>query len=239
MRMLLTFGFLAGLAAALVLGMPAAHVARAIPDNPVLRAVSGTSTLLHGTASIPLAGVATALHWETNGVALWPPALKGPMSLRAEGGRLDGSFFLGPMTRLDATRIAADLSRLPPPWRAVLGQPSGMAEGAVSLFGIPPQRAEGRLTWRGASLDFGGELLLGDIEAAISTPSTGDIRVDLRNQGGNLDLAGSVRLHDGAAELDLLLAPRDAADATLSNVLSLIATPQGGRWRLRRRVPLL
>ena len=105
------------------------------------------------------------------------------------------------------------------------------------------RRGEARLVWRGARVTPVGGVLgavqldLGEVRSMLKADGD-EVSGPVANMGGDLALRGDWKFDAAGVTLALLVTPRRADQAALTQALAAIGTPDGDGWRVNWRVPL-
>ena len=234
-------------AAILLLTAAAAILAPAsLVDVVVSRATHGTAalagaegTLWHGHGTLVANGARLPIGWAT---APWP-LLRGKVRIHLEPpeGAPDAPRGLIEVGRdeivLADTLIEFPAVMLAQDSRAFI-RPAGEITLTSQALAWQPPSANGNasLAWRNAQLVIGGAALaLGTVSATLS--ASGDsLSGPIVNEGGEVEVGGSVTLTAPAAiDVALTVRPRAGTPSLLLQALSAVATPDHGAWRLHWR----
>ncbi len=128
-------------------------------------------------------------------------------------------------------RVSADLVRQFAPL-AIDGRLSAQI-AALSLVDGLPRRAEGRVVWEdGGFLSPRGRIPLGTYALEFLQPPGEALRGEVVTVAGPLEAEGEVALDGRSYRIDLLLGSEETLDRQLRDALALMATPEGGDYRL-------
>jgi hypothetical protein len=236
---LLAIAFVALAPASLLAG----RVEKATGGTFAAREVEGTiwrgrGVLAAGAAQLPFA-------WTVEPTSL----LHGEM--RADVAPFDGSSAASPRGHIVAARNQVSLRTAEVTLPAALPIQSTafakiglVADGDVTLttsrLDWTPTSIDGdaRAVWRRARLTLPPfpPVDLGELTATLGGSGT-RLAGPLVNQGGDVDIRGTVSVGlDRSADVSLTLTPRKADDA-LTRLLAAFGTPDGAGWRITWRVP--
>ncbi len=177
--------------------------------------------------------------WQFSPLGLFVGRIEFDLSFDGDGRSADGVLGL----RSDGAVVFNDVSAKLP--IADIGQ--HLELGIVSLKGLvelqleelvlmgnKPLSAEGLVYWRQAALETPVAQKLGDYSAVLTTDDAG-IKVQLKDEGGPLQLDGSVQLvDDGAFSVNVMASVRDPKERMLHKGLQTIGEQQpDGRYALK------
>ncbi len=194
-------------------------------QTPQLQMVGVTGTVWSGRATtLQYQGQRLSrFKWQFQPPALFKAQLAFAIAFDGEG--RTGSADVG--LRPDGSVVVENLAaRLPMAELATqLGIPAslnGMVDIALAELTVANnvvQSAQGALHWREAAITAPVAQKLGDFSAQISTETAG-IKVQIRDEGGPLQLEGTVRLiNDGSYQFHAKAAVRDAQSVLLQQAL--------------------
>lgn len=219
-------------APASLLSLPVAHATR---GNVALTGTEGT--VWHGRGTLVANDARAPIGWSidpwplllgTARIRLEPP----PDAPAAPRGVIE---VRGDDVVLADTRVAFPAAMLGTNPHAIIRPAGEITLVAQSLAWQPPSaRGSATLTWRDARLVIGrAALALGDVSATLSAAGN-SMSGPIANEGGDVDVGGSVSLTAPAAiDVALVVHPRAGARSPLLSALGAIATPDDGGWRLR------
>jgi general secretion pathway protein N len=242
-RLWLTVGVLAYvffLAALLPAGLVWEHFRNhpSVPAGLTVQDVSGTTwSGSAGHLTFPNGLVATDVSWRFRPGAL----LRGGVEwqLDAQPGRGHASGRVAVSTRgLRISHARADLdaaSVLTPVPLIIAGRLVLDLEHLALARGGEVRDALGVLGWLDAAAGLPEAVSLGDLRAELGATEAGDLRLDIRDQGGPLVAEGVLVLSTaGRYRLEGLAGTRAGADPRLEQALGLLGTPErDGRVAVR------
>ena len=227
-------GLLAYLGALAVL-LPAELAWAWFGDRAPVRAygVEGRVWAGHATAVTGGAVRLDAVRWRLRPGALFTGRVAGELGARLGEGRLEGQVAWSPGgVTVSAARLALDvdtalaLAGRQAFQRAAGGRLEALVRELVLQDGRP-QRLRGLLTWNGARVGFGEDILLGDVALSLEPGQDGDIVGELSNAGGPLSLTGDLTVApNGSFLLQAALAARDASDSAALSALARLGLPR-------------
>lgn len=128
--------------------------------------------------------------------------------------------------------VAADLVRQFAPL-SLGGTLNGSFEHIAVREGLP-LTAQGRLVWQNGAWEAPqGMLPLGTYALDVRTQQPGLISAEVLTLSGEVRAEGLAELAGRAYLVDIVLAGDGALDEQIARALSLVATPEGGRYRMR------
>jgi hypothetical protein len=249
LALLIGLGLLAW-AVAMIATLPASR-ALALFTSDDVRAAGVEGTFWAGRArrvGVGAPAPATGVEWQIAPAGLLTASIAGQGAFDFVGLAVHGQFSRGlGGERLVLRRTTAEgpvdgLAQLARnPLVGLGGELMARVEAAVLDAGRL-ERLQGRFQWREARLTAPVQLGLGHVRGKVAPVSDGPgHRLELRNQGGDLGIQGSVVLEpSGAYHADLLLTPAADAPAGIADTLRLFARREQAGFRVRHsgRLPL-
>lgn len=224
----------------LLLSLPAAQAWSWVSSQVPAQAYGLDGTVWNGQAAVVLqqGRRLEAVQWQLKPASLLTGRLRADIQARLPDGRLRGEITVSPGGRLAARQLRLDM---PAPellqWAGLSGrvpvQVAGQLDALLRELAVDDTRLEqvdGLLNWHNAIARFGNiGLPLGDLALRLE-PATGGTNGTLVNQGGAIDLGGTLRLSpDGRFVLDLAVQAREGFDPEAAPALQLLGIPTDGR----------
>lgn len=229
----------------LLISLPAAQAWSWIGSHVPAQAFGLSGTVWHGQAAVVIqqGRRLEAVQWDLKPASLLLGRLRANVQARLPNGRLRGDFAVTPGGRFAAQQLRLDM---PAPellqWAGLSSKLPVRVEGQLDTLmrdlavnGPRVERADGLISWHGAAIRFGSAPLpLGDLALRLE-PGTGGTNGTLTNQGGAIDLGGTLRLSpDGRFVLDLAVQARDNPAQETVPAMKLLGIPtDGGKVQAR------
>jgi general secretion pathway protein N len=149
-----------------------------------------------------------------------------------------GSSFLGRVfvNDLRAQLKASDIAKISAiPMAQIDGLISLNIEHAEWKQGELPI-ASGQVLWKNASITVAETASLGDVNITLSESESGQLKADIKNQGGDINISGSAELSgDENYTVDVQLRPTASASNNIKNSLGFFAQKQkNGQYTLKK-----
>jgi len=221
----------------LVATLPAAHAWSWINSRVPAQAFGLTGTVWSGTAAVVQSGPRRfeAVHWNLKPISLVLGRLGVDLRSRLPGdGRVEGDLRLG-RDRLDGQNVRLDMPMAELlRWagaRLAVGV-DGRMDALLRSLALDQGRltsADGVLNWHQAAIRLGSRAVpLGEVALRLE-PAENGVVGKLTNQGGALQLAGTLRLNpDGKFTIDGTARATGQAEDETRQALSLLGIPADG-----------
>jgi hypothetical protein len=243
----MAFRKVAGLVLAVVLvfslasAAPARLIALLAPiDRVIMQGFDGT--LWRGSASRVLVRVGPGyLHLGAVEWALRPLSLltfRPRLDLRSRWGRqqVSGELVLRGDSDLSLHELSANLPAEPVRHflPVVLEGDLSFQFATLHLRQGLPYQTDGRLVWRDAAwLSPAGIRPLGSYAVELQQPAGATLAGQVITLSGPVDAAGSLQLSGRDYSVDIVVGDAESLDNQLRQALSLVASPEGGRYRVK------
>ena len=224
----------------LLSSLPAAHAWSLLSRHMPAQAYGLSGTLWNGQAAVVLQEQRRleAVQWELRPASLLTGRLGADIQARLPDGRLRSEVVATPTGRVTARQLRLDMPAAElVQWAGLAGrlpvQLAGRFDVLMRELVLVDQRleqADGLVNWHAANVRFGSLALpLGDLALRLEPTADGATGGTLVNQGGAVDLSGTLQIgQDGRFVLDLTTRARDAVDQDVVPALQLLGIPPDG-----------